>query len=145
MGGNFNNPFYFFWAGGGKGVAGVSDLGWHHYAVVATHGQTDPIFYIDGSLRPINFSFGSNTITLFPSTLPLHIGAQVDTFDYFGKHSIDELSIYNRALSASEIQAISDAGVAGKCKGDRARPLQVLQGQGETAECGRRPRGSSLG
>jgi hypothetical protein len=29
---------------------------------------------------------------------------------------IDELAIYNRALSATEIQAIFSAGSAGKCK-----------------------------
>ena len=31
---------------------------------------------------------------------------------------IDEVEIFNRALSASEIQAIDNAGSAGKCKPD---------------------------
>jgi hypothetical protein len=37
------------------------------------------------------------------------------TCKYFSP-SIDELAIYNRALSASEIQSISNSGTAGKCK-----------------------------
>jgi hypothetical protein len=36
---------------------------------------------------------------------------------------IDEVSIYNRALTASEIQAIFNAGSAGKCKGVPLVPL----------------------
>ncbi len=44
----------------------------------------------------------------------------------FFKGEIDELSIYNRALSASEIQAIFNAGSAGKCKLS-ATPAQSVQ------------------
>ncbi len=37
---------------------------------------------------------------------------------------IDELSIYNRALAASEIQAIYNAGSAGKC--NELPPLIII-------------------
>lgn len=62
---------------------------------------------------------------IFDSTTPVDIGR---TFcagpnkgptDYFGG-LIDEVEIFNRALSASEVQAIANAGGAGKCK-----PLQL--------------------
>lgn len=112
-----NNMFYIFYAGGGKGVDGVSDLNWHHYAVVATNGQTNADFYIDGVLRPVQHNFGSATINLNPSTLPLHIGAQVDgTFNTFGQNNVDELSIYDRGLSSTEIASVFNAGIAGKLK-----------------------------
>jgi hypothetical protein len=35
---------------------------------------------------------------------------------FFYQGSLDEVEVYNRALSASEIQAIYNAGSAGKCK-----------------------------
>ena len=57
-------------------------------------------------------------MNLSASTRPLHIGAQVDPqtgWFYYSSTMIDELAVYNRALSASEIQAIYTAGSAGKC------------------------------
>jgi hypothetical protein len=55
---------------------------------------------------------------LFPSTRALHIGAEVDPQTGWFKYSdtvVDEVSIYNRALTASEIRSIYNAGSAGKC------------------------------
>jgi hypothetical protein len=48
----------------------------------------------------------------------------------FSQGEIDEVSIYNRALSASEIQLINNAGGAGKCKTTTAqqRPLIFIPG-----------------
>lgn len=37
--------------------------------------------------------------------------------------SLDEMAVYNRALSASEIRAIVDAGLAGKCAGANRPPV----------------------
>src|SRR5207248_1680750 len=85
----------------------------------ARNGQTDPVFYIDGVQQPVTFRDGASTINLFPSTRPLHIGAQFDptSYRYYSKLLIDELSIYSRALSAAEIQAIYVASSSGKCAG----------------------------
>ncbi len=48
---------------------------------------------------------------------PLQIGAQLGTGgNVFGIGVVDEVEIYNRALSAGEIQDIYDAGSVGKCK-----------------------------
>lgn len=52
---------------------------------------------------------------LTATSLPLRIG-RGDTTMYGFNGSIDELSLYDRALSDSEIQAIVTAGPAGKCK-----------------------------
>lgn len=87
----------------------VSDTNFHHVAVTKSGNQVT--FYLDGVAdAPITynttFTFGTNAA----------IGARGDNDArnaFFG--SIDELSIYSRALTASEIQAIVTAGSAGKC------------------------------
>jgi hypothetical protein len=51
--------------------------------------------------------------------LPLTIGASWSLrygTGYYWNGAIDELSLYDRALSPSEIQALYSAGAAGKCK-----------------------------
>lgn len=126
-----NNMFYFFYAGGGKGVDGVSDLDWHHYAVVATNGQSSATFYIDGVQRPVAHTFGAGTVNLNPSTLPLHIGGQVAPFPTYGQNDIDEMSIYNGGLSAAEIRSIYNADLAGKYKSALTGP-PPFAGKGST-------------
>ena len=115
-GNDFNNIFHFLFAGGVRGTISITDLNWHHYAVTARHGDADPVFYVDGVLQTVTYHQGAAAINLYPSTQPLNIGAQLDpTFNYFGHALIDELGIYNRILSAAEIQSIYTAGSAGKC------------------------------
>jgi hypothetical protein len=80
----------------------------------------DLSFYVDGVQRAVTLRQGASTINLYASTEALDIGAQVDPasgwFFYSGA-VVDELSIYSRALTAVEIQAIYAAGSAGKCLG----------------------------
>jgi hypothetical protein len=93
-------------------------LNWHHYAIIATNGQANPVFYVDGVQQPVLSSEGVSVINLYPTTRPLQIGAQVDTntgWIYYGNNIIDEISLYNRALSSNEVVAIYNAGSAGKC------------------------------
>ncbi len=114
----YNHCLHFTFAGGWRGAGSVADLNWHHCAVVARHGQVDPTFYIDGVEQPVVYREGAGTINLYPSTRPLHIGAQLDPntgWYYYSKTFVDELALYNRALSASEVQGIYTAGSAGKC------------------------------
>ncbi len=86
----------------------VADTLWHHIAV--SKGATNLVFYIDGVGYPS---------TALTNPIAYTGGATIgcETVDLFGPFngSIDELSIYNRSLSASEIQAIYNAGSAGKC------------------------------
>lgn len=104
-----NNMFYFFFKGGWRGVDAYSERGvWHHYAVVAVNGETNPVFYIDGRPRPVKYTGGEAKINLFPSVSGLFIGAQVGTYNYFGSNIIDELRIYNRVLSADEIKKLAN-------------------------------------
>jgi len=93
----------------------ITDTNWHHVAVTqsgpAFTGGTQTVFYLDGVAETVGyapqFSFSTNAA----------IGSRGDaqTSDvFFGV--IDELSIYDRALSAAQIQAIFAADTAGKCK-----------------------------
>ncbi|HQU85580.1 MAG TPA: sialidase domain-containing protein, partial [Pyrinomonadaceae bacterium] len=88
----------------------ISDTNWHHVAVARSGSQT--IFYLDGVAdTPVSyapqFSFSTN------ASIGSRGDGQTDNA-FFG--AIDELAIYNRPLSATEIAAIFNAGTVGKCK-----------------------------
>ncbi len=81
---------------------------WTHLA--GTFDGTTQCLYINGQL------VGSLTLPLGPAnTAPLLIGESASCASTGGR--IDEVEIFNRALSQTEIQAIVDAGSFGKCKG----------------------------
>ena len=114
---SYNFCLSFCFAGGWRGAGCLSDSLWHHCAIVARNGDTDPKFYINGVLQPVIYTEGDPAIHLYPSKSPLHLGAQIDPagkVNYFGKIAMDDVAIYDRALSAVEIQAIYNAGSAGK-------------------------------
>jgi hypothetical protein len=84
---------------------------WTHLA--GTYDGSTFRFYINGKL------VGTGTGTLgLPNDAPLLIGGSGDCPGFLGL--IDEAEIFSRALTQPEIQAIVDAGSAGKCK-----PLRV--------------------
>jgi hypothetical protein len=102
-------PFLTQVAGGSTSPTNIiSDTNFHHLAV--TKSGSTVVFYVDGvaSSAP-NYDPG------FVFTSPLGIGAKGDGFDNSFLGRVDEVSIYNRPLSASEILAIYDANSAGKC------------------------------
>lgn len=98
------------------GGPAFEDFQWHHYAYVRQGNQHQ--IYADG------FGFGAESFINLPASstgLPLTIGAQYNSqnsnyTNFFGGE-IDEVSIYNRALTESEIQNIFNAGTEGKCNG----------------------------
>ena len=87
---------------------------WHHLAVIydkTQAGNNQTALYIDGVLQTptsnLNTaqntnSFGNNPIYLFSR----------DGTEYFNAGEMDDLRLYNRALSAAEIQQIYQAGSA---------------------------------
>jgi hypothetical protein len=80
---------------------------WMHLA--ASFDGTNYRFYINGQLiKTTAGTFGPT------NSAPLEIGKSGTCEVFAGL--IDEVEIYNRALSASEIAAIYNAGSAGKCK-----------------------------
>lgn len=101
-----NNQFYFFYAGGWQGTPGVNDLEWHHYVVTAQQGQAHPRFFVDGAERAAVYGEGTASVNLYPSTQPLHLGAQVGSFTYYGQLQLDDLMLFNRILSPDEVRAL---------------------------------------
>lgn len=101
---------------GSNGVAAgtnssVKDGSWHHFA--ATYDGAEVRSYLDGVLQ--------QNSPVPPGTVPVHntdalsIGRwQFGQSRYF-LGNLDEVTLYSRGLSASEVQAIYAAGVSGKC------------------------------
>ena len=85
----------------------ITDLGFHHLAV--TKSGSTVVFYVDG----IAFSAPAYDPGFVFST-GAAIGGRQDITNNSFLGLIDELSFYNRALSASEIKGIYNAGSAGK-------------------------------
>jgi hypothetical protein len=90
------------------GTTVVTDGNFHHVAVTYDAPVGTMRLYVDGD---------PNTQTSFtPGILPDTHTAPATIGGFSPNALIDEVGIYNRALSASEIQAIFNAGSAGKCK-----------------------------
>ena len=96
---------------------------WTHVAGTFDLATQDIKIYVNGAEVPATLRSGSTVITsIFPSTSPIRIGAfrnisGVDTGYFDG--AIDEVELFNRALAATEIKAIYDAGRLGKIKPTR--------------------------
>jgi uncharacterized repeat protein (TIGR01451 family) len=107
--------------GPGNEVATGIDLPlntWTH--LVGTFDGSLFQFYINGQL------VATSAGTLGPTTTaPFVIGGSGDCARFAGL--IDEVEIYNRALSSSEIQAIYNAGSAGKCKAATGADLAITK------------------
>jgi Concanavalin A-like lectin/glucanases superfamily/HYR domain/Immunoglobulin domain len=126
----------FTFAGGARHSLSITDTNWHHCAVTARNGEQDPTFYVDGAQRAVTLRQGAANINLYASPAPLLIGAQVDPasgWSYYSGARVDELGIYNRVLGAAEIQALYNAGSAGKC---RVLPSIQTQPRSQTVVAG---------
>lgn len=104
---------------GGKWIPGpVIPLNqWAHVAGVKDAGSTSARIYVNGALA----ASGTVEHPIYKSAASIGIGTFVQGFDAwpnegFFHGAIDEVSIYNRALTQSEIQSIFNAGSDGKCK-----------------------------
>ncbi len=92
----------FLCAGTGRaliGSMGVFDYKWHH--VAAVYDGTALYIYVDGTLDTTRAASGNIT----PNDDSVLIGdfAEIANFEWIG--NIDDVRIYNRALSADEIRA----------------------------------------
>ncbi len=92
----------------------VTSRVWHHFA--ATRDSSGNMnLYLDGQLAGAAQAPNADTTSTIPFTIGAWSGSQYGTLEYFSGE-IDAISVYNRALAASEVQAIFNAGSAGKCK-----------------------------
>lgn len=92
----------------------VADGNWHFIAVTVTRcrGAAGRL-YVDGNLA---LSFAP-LIGNLSNPANLNIGRRIPAFGAnYLRGALDELEIFKRALSAAELQAIFNAGSAGKCK-----------------------------
>src|SRR5262249_1502147 len=86
----------------------ITDLNFHHVAV--SKSAATVTFFVDGAAFPApdynpGFTFSTGAA----------IGARSDNLDNSFLGTIDEVSVYGRALTAGEIQGIYNASVSGKC------------------------------
>ena len=97
----------------------LTDGNWHHIAVSVTRTLPNGIrWYHNGVAllgQEINPTDRQGSLI---NNSPLRIGANTadSAFDNFFRGDMDELQIFNRALSATEIGSIYAAGAAGQCK-----------------------------
>jgi len=83
---------------------------WWHFALLASQSGNFMALYTNGVLA----QFKTGMTPFVPANLDLDIGGAASLGLSFGGQ-IDEFSIFNRALTAPEIQAIYAAGSSGKC------------------------------
>jgi hypothetical protein len=107
----------------------ITDTNWHHLAVVAD--GVDPIqVYVDGAAQVLSGFFGNTADRFFghaPNASVMAVGAIVrETVYAEGVKQIDELCIYDRPLSASEVAATYSVGGAGKCKPPFPAPAGLM-------------------
>jgi hypothetical protein len=130
----------------GRFAAGLGSDGTASSLISAFSLSTIPLFtwshvaaVYDGSALSIyvNGIFNSAvpwTRGIFPGTAPLVIGSTLTSGSFFNG-LIDEVSLYQRALPASEIQAIYKAGADGKCVSPTA-PVITSQPSDQTVIAG---------
>ena len=91
-----------------QSAASVTDTNFHHVAV--TKSGSSVIFYLDGAASAVpayNSTFEFSTMAA--------VGARGDTLQDSFLGVIDEMTIYNRALTPAEIASLAAVGAGGKC------------------------------
>src|ERR1051325_7186806 len=99
---------------------------WTHITVVYSNQQ--PSLYLNGALVHAGLT---STRSSYPSTC---LGEQGVGYGYYAG-LLDEVSIYNRPLTAAELAAIYNASSAGKCP-PPTPPYIVIQPTNETVTAG---------
>ncbi len=91
--------------------AAVTDLNWHHVAV--TRSSTQVQFFVDGNLVS-----APDYLETFALDLPYGLGGLFPTGRNAFLGDIDELSFYQRVLTAAEVKVLGTSGSAPKCYQD---------------------------
>ncbi len=93
---------------------------WYHAAYTFNSETELQVLYLNGKV----VSSGKANLQIGYDSHPVLIGSEFDngSLDLAFNGSIDEVSIYNRALTSAEINSIYEAGTAGKCPS----PLRIL-------------------
>ena len=119
---NYQNDWCVNWnsaqvggiVGGPYNAAGICSItlpnvptsGWHHYVLTVNFNSKLASYYIDGVLASTNFTYGvNNPAPTVPNPLSIGSGLASSGSGVFNG-ALDDLRIYNRVLSANEIQTI---------------------------------------
>lgn len=94
------------------GSRNVNDGQWHH--VAGLYNGTNIYLYVDGALDASTQATGLISPNHYPMGIGYNAQGPFGYPTYFYNGAVDEVSIYNRALSSNEIAAIYSAGVGGK-------------------------------
>ena len=116
-------------AGGNYCLASTANGAWTYgnwYHLAGTYDGSQVRLYVNGVLAGTTPASGLMT----DYGTPLRIGRYVNASAYL-RGVVDELSLYNRALSAAEILAIYQAGAAGKVPSSQS-PAITAQPQSQT-------------
>lgn len=84
--------------------SGMGDSEWHHVAGVFNSDGSGIKLYIDGILNSTQSASGSNFTSNHDNGGPMVLGARGSTPDNFFEGKIDEVKLWNIALSQSDIQ-----------------------------------------
>src|SRR5208282_4018970 len=87
---------------------------WHHLAVILDKSQTggDQVtFYVDGALQTPNRSLYASTNTSNFGNNPIYLFSRAGTTE-FDSGMIDDLRLYDSALTAAQVQQIYNASDA---------------------------------
>ncbi len=88
----------------------INDDAWH-FVAVSVQRSGESFFYIDGANVPFSAALRPQSLD---NAAPLRIGRHAQSAALW-KGSLDELEIFNRALSEAELASIRGAGALGKC------------------------------
>ena len=101
----------------------IIDLNWHHVAgTYSATGTAEGLrVFVDGIQQPVELEVENPLYAAMEDTDATFLIGAIRNSAGPGLHQLftgqlDELSIYRRALSATEIADIFQAGTAGKCK-----------------------------
>ncbi|HEY4425929.1 MAG TPA: fibro-slime domain-containing protein, partial [Pyrinomonadaceae bacterium] len=100
-----------------------------YYHLAGTYDGHDIKLYVNGVLertQPANFDIG------YLNGKPLVIGGSGEPFNGRVRGDVDEVQIYNRVLSATDVQSIYETGTTGLCAGQVNHPPTVNAGPDKT-------------
>jgi len=101
-----------------SGGPDLRDGSWHHVAVTVDRASSSGgKLYVDGAQVGSSFNPTTKSGSLGTTGIPLLIGMHPSPWlDCNFSGELDEITMYKRALTATEIQTIYNVGNGGKCK-----------------------------